>query len=167
MPITHVLTALMCLPVARGEVFSFFADATNLERITPPQLNFVIITPQPILMTVGTLIDYQLRLFGVPSRWQTRIAQWDPPHAFVDEQLHGPYTLWVHTHRFSEQNGQTTISDEVRYRLPLSPIGELVHPIVRTQLQRIFHYRQQAVQRHLRTNTVTPSTMEHHSSVMG
>ncbi|MGE0826471.1 MAG: SRPBCC family protein [Candidatus Binatia bacterium] len=163
MPITHVLTTSMRLALAREEVFAFFADATNLEVITPPQLRFAILTPQPSPITTGTLIDYKLRLFGVPFRWQTRITEWNPPYTFVDEQLRGPYKLWVHTHRFSEHNGETTIEDEVQYRLPFSPFGELTYPLVRAQLQRIFHYRQHAVQTQLRTTAIEEQPIGHHT----
>ena len=95
----------------------------------------------------GTLIDYRLRLFGVPFGWQTRIAIWNPPHEFVDEQLRGPYRLWVHTHRFRTENLVTHMEDEVRYRLPYFPLGEAAYPLVRWQLQRIFAFRRQAIAR--------------------
>lgn len=145
--VTHRLRTSMFLSLPQQEVFNFFAHAENLERITPPELSFRMITPTPVVMGKGTLIDYRLKLFHIPFRWQTIISKWKPPHLFVDEQLRGPYALWVHTHRFEEVSGGTAVSDEVHYRLPLSPLGEVVFPLVRLQLQRIFQFRQKAIEK--------------------
>ncbi|MEP7213865.1 MAG: SRPBCC family protein [Acidobacteriota bacterium] len=142
----HILTRSLKLPVSRADAFAFFADAANLERITPPELKFQILTPQPIKVRQGTLIDYRLRIRGFPVKWQTEIAVWDPPHAFVDRQLHGPYKQWIHRHTFVElDKNNTLIEDEVKYRVGFSPFGELAHILVRRELDHIFDYRQKRV----------------------
>ena len=123
------------------EVFAFFSDASNLERITPPELRFELTTPTPLDMKVGSLIDYRLRLFGVSFGWRTRIAEWEPGVKFVDEQLKGPYAEWIHTHSFRADANGTWVGDNVQYRLPLFPLGEIALPIVKLQLHRIFSYR--------------------------
>ena len=108
-------------------------------RLTPPSLGFKILTPIPITMQEGTLIDYKILLRGLPMRWQTRICRWNPPFEFIDEQLRGPYRKWVHHHTFQEvDSGRTLMRDSVRYALPFPPFGEIVLPIVRVELRGIF-----------------------------
>jgi hypothetical protein len=121
------------------EVFAFFADARNLETITPPWLAFEVLTSDPIAMRPGSLIDYRLRLHGVPLRWRTEIAACQPPHRFVDTQRRGPYREWVHEHTFTARGGGTVVGDHVRYRVPG---GRLVHELfVRRDVERIFDFR--------------------------
>jgi ligand-binding SRPBCC domain-containing protein len=138
------------LPLARERLFPFFADAANLEVITPPELKFRIITPLPITMAEGTLIRYRLRLMGVPFEWLSRITLWDPPREFVDEQVKGPYRKWIHKHLFVETSFGTRVHDAVTYELPLFPLGELAAPLVNLQVRRIFAFREKALKRALR-----------------
>ncbi len=123
-------------------VFAFFADAANLEVITPPWLGFRILTPLPIEMAQDTRIEYRLRLAGMWVRWRTRITRWTPPVGFVDEQERGPYASWQHTHSFRALGGGVLMGDRVRYALPLGPLGSLAHGLaVRAALAAIFDYR--------------------------
>ena len=130
-----------------GAVFEFFAHARNLERITPSWLRFEVLTPEPIAMAPGTLIEYRLRLHGLPVRWTSRIEEWEPGRGFVDSQVRGPYRLWHHRHEFVADGDGTVVRDRVRYALPLGPLGGLGHPLVRRDLQRIFEFRRDAARR--------------------
>ena len=146
---THYLETRTELPQPIADVFAFFANAENLECITPPELAFRILTPTPITVREGTLIDYRLRLFGVPFRWRTRIVEWQPDTQFVDEQLRGPYQHWRHRHTFETSETGTRMTDRVEYRLPLQLIGNIALPLVRRQLDRIFRYRARAIRKEL------------------
>lgn len=151
MPQIQILQREQLVPRMIAEVFAFYGDALNLERITPPLLGFEVTTPRPIEMGVGTLIEYRLKLHRVPVRWRTRIEAWEPPHRFVDMQIRGPYSLWEHTHTFEEDGpGATIIRDRVRYSIPFGPLGELADRLlVRRDLKQIFDYRRDAVAREL------------------
>ena len=145
------------------EVFAFFSDASNLGLITPDWLHFSILTPRPIAMQAGTLIDYQIKLFRVPMRWRTRIDSFDPPHQFVDTQVRGPYKLWRHTHEFTAADGGTLVTDRVEYQLRLGPIGWLAHKVfVGRTLERIFEHRAETIARLLNVgaeSALDPSTV--------
>ena len=143
---TYQLEQEQFIPQPRAEVFRFFSDAFNLERLTPPFLQFKIITPAPIDMHPDTLIDYSLGLYGLGFRWRTRIESYTPDLEFTDTQIRGPYSFWHHTHTFEEVEGGTLMRDRVRYQLPLGPLGRLAHVLfVRRALTRIFEFRRDAI----------------------
>lgn len=129
-------------------VFDFFSSAANLEKLTPDFLRFHILTEQPVDMKPGALIDYRIKVRGLPMRWRTRIAVWEPPHRFVDEQLKGPYRMWIHEHTFREMNGGTEVRDCVRYRVPGWILEPIVHRFfVGPDIERIFRYRQEILEK--------------------
>jgi ligand-binding SRPBCC domain-containing protein len=136
------------LPGTPQDVFPFFADARNLEAITPPLLRFEVVTPGHIEMRVGTLIQYRLRLHGLAINWLTSIQEWDPPHRFVDVQVRGPYALWHHTHTFAPAPGGegTLMRDTVRYAIGFGPLGSLAaRAFVHRDVAAIFDFRREAV----------------------
>ena len=142
---TFCLTADQWVPSPIEEVFAFFSDAHNLESLTPSLLRFKVLTPAPIDMHPGALIDYRLRVHGVPLRWRTEITEWNPPHSFVDTQLKGPYSLWHHTHRFTSERGGTRCTDVVLYRVFG---GKLIQSLfVGRDVEAIFNFRQREMRR--------------------
>jgi len=149
----HTLIREQIIDADLDVVFAFFADAKNLETLTPPWLNFEILTPGPIEMAAGTLIDYRLRLHGIPIRWQSEITGWEPMRRFVDEQRRGPYRRWIHTHEFEAVDGGTLVRDHVRYAVPG---GALAHRwFVAPDLKKIWDYRAQQLEELFRAEPVT------------
>jgi GrpB-like predicted nucleotidyltransferase (UPF0157 family)/ligand-binding SRPBCC domain-containing protein len=134
-------TTEVWLPRPRDEVFQFFSDAANLETLTPPWLRFEILTPTLVLRP-GVRIDYRLRLYGIPVRWQSEISRWEPPERFVDEQRRGPYRKWVHAHTFVEERGGTRVADAVDFEVPF---GWFAGWLVMRDVRRIFAYRTDAL----------------------
>jgi ligand-binding SRPBCC domain-containing protein len=144
---TYELRKEKCINRPLREVFPFFERPENLAKITPPSLGFSVQTPSPIEMKAGAVIDYGIRVIGIPMRWRSLISAYEPPVMFVDEQVIGPYALWHHTHTFREENGATVIEDVVRYALPFGPLGWLAHRLfVRRRLEAIFAYRTNVIE---------------------
>jgi len=138
-----IITFSQWVPTPLNETFPFFSDAHNLERITPPFLKFRILTPAPIEMKVGALIDYQLRLRGFPIKWRTEIMEWNPPHGFTDIQLRGPYLKWIHNHQFFADRGGTQVNDTIRY---VVPGGSIINRFfVKPDLEQVFAYRRKLI----------------------
>ena len=145
-PSDEVLVARQWIPASLDRVFSFFSSAHNLERINPPWLNFQVLTPPEQGIQEGSLIDYRLRVHGIPLRWRTLIESWNPQKSFVDTQLKGPYSKWHHTHRFEEIQGGVLIEDRVLYRVPLSFLGRAVGgAYVKRDVEKIFNYRKKVI----------------------
>lgn len=143
----HVLARSQWVPAGIEQVFPFFQDAGNLVRITPPSLRFEILSPLPVDMHEGALIDYVVRVGLLPFRWTTLITRYNAPTSFVDVQLKGPYSYWHHDHEFISTRGGTEIRDTVHYALPAGPLGSLMHALlVKRKLQRIFDYRSTIIQ---------------------
>jgi ligand-binding SRPBCC domain-containing protein len=142
---TYRFESQLWLPQApRDQIFKFFADPRNLQRLTPEWLRFEILTPTAIEIRQGTLLDYRLRLRGIPLRWQSEIQVWQPPHRFIDRQTRGPYSLWVHEHTFTEKDNGTLVGDKVEYAVPG---GRLVQKFfVAPDLERIFQYRHRVLE---------------------
>jgi len=141
---TYRFESQLWLPQARDQIFKFFADPRNLERLTPDWLHFEILTAPEIEIGEGTLVDYRLRLRGIPLRWQSEIQVWQPPHRFIDRQTRGPYSLWVHEHTFTEKDNGTVVGDKVEYA---APGGRLVQKFfVAPDLERIFQYRHRVLE---------------------
>lgn len=144
------LTDSFEVPADVERTWRFFSTAENLPLITPAWMHFTIVTPGPIEIGADSILDYRVRVNGIPVRWQTRIIDWSPPRQFIDLQIRGPYTLWHHQHTFTPSAGGVTCSDRVIYKLPGGPIGKMVHAIsVRRQLIEIFRYRRGVIAQQL------------------
>lgn len=154
-PGVHVFEAEQFLAQPLERVFEFFSDAKNLERLTPPLLKFAI-AKEPPRLERGAQIEYRLRIHGIPAAWKTLIAEWKPPHRFVDVQLHGPYSLWHHEHQFESVDGGVRIRDRVSYALPFEPFGDLALPLVRSDIHSIFDFRKQAILQAMDANMTVP-----------
>lgn len=143
---TYKLKRQQVIPKPLEEVFEFFSRAENLAKITPESLDFKILTPLPIEMKAGSLIDYTVKPLLLPIRWTTMITDYNPPNGFIDQQLKGPYSFWHHTHSFEHTPEGTLITDEVVYALPFGILGRIVHALfVKRQLRRIFDYRSSVI----------------------
>lgn len=130
----------------KENLYDYFCDAKNLETITPPHLNFQIKKISTPEIQMGTLIDYKLKLYGIPIKWRTLIDEWNPPVQFVDHQLKGPYSLWNHSHKFEQLGEGTLMIDFVRYKVPFGFLGRIVAGAwVKKDVQGIFKYRRETI----------------------
>ena len=142
---THHLNSEIWLPSPRGRVFDFFADPKNLQRITPDWLQFEITSNPKLGISQGTVLEYRLKLRGIPLRWRSEIAVWEPPRRFVDRQVKGPYSLWVHEHTFVEEKGGTKVGDHVEYAAVGGPLVQKF--FIAPDLEKIFAYRKRVLEK--------------------
>lgn len=157
----YVLTSSVVVRAPLDEVFPFFADAGNLESLTPDFLHFAILTPRPIAMAAGARIEYRIRVHGLPLRWRTVITAWEPPHRFVDFQEHGPYRVWNHEHTFRSVPGGTELGDRVELMPRGGPLGPLVFRLfVKRDVLTIFRFREQEIARRFGLVSATPPRIE-------
>jgi ligand-binding SRPBCC domain-containing protein len=152
----HRLVREQIVPCALEEVFDFFSKAENLQELTPPWVHFRILTPLPIQMREGALIDYRITVRGLPMKWRTRIDVWEPGVRFVDRQLSGPYRQWIHLHEFEAVEGGTLIRDTVDFVVPGGPFAALVARIVVPDVERLFDYRRKAIDERFCANPAPP-----------
>jgi ligand-binding SRPBCC domain-containing protein len=142
-PLLHLHRAAV-VRAGIDETFAFFSEAGNLERLTPPWLRFRILTPLPIAMREGTIIDYRILMRGLPLPWRSQIDRWEPGVCFVDRQVVGPYRWWRHEHRFEAVPGGTRVIDAVEY---LPRMRVFSRRLVERDLGRIFDYRHDSLRR--------------------
>jgi ligand-binding SRPBCC domain-containing protein len=144
---TYTLKTETTIDAPLDEVFDFFSKAENLERITPPELSFKILTPLPIVMKAGALIDYKIKLGIFPMNWRTEITVWEPGVRFVDSQLKGPYKKWIHEHRFEARGDKTYMSDQIDYEVPGGPLAPIIHALfIKKKVAGIFDHRQTVIE---------------------
>lgn len=142
----HIFRCEQFLNHSPEKVFDFFKKPENLDSVTPKALGFKILTPSPIRMEKGAVIDYTIRLYGIPMKWKTQISDYQPPHSFTDTQLKGPYRTWIHTHRFIAQADGTLMTDEVQYTIPFEPLSEIGRKLfVEKEIKKIFSYRKEVI----------------------
>ncbi len=167
-PARHLLRTECSIRAPLSEVFAFFSEAKNLEQLTPRKLSFRILTPQPIVMRAGTVIDYRIRLGPFPLRWRTVIERFEPGSAFVDSQHRGPYASWWHEHHFRAEGDSTLMEDRVYYSVPFGPLGRLVNAVlVESQLRHIFEYRARAIREIFPARAVRPPSAKSRAARRG
>lgn len=158
----HVLEREQFVPTPRDTAFRFFANARNLELITPPSLSFRVVTEGEIEMREGTTIDYRIRVLGLPMKWRSLISRWEPGVAFVDQMLEGPYRWWHHLHTFEDREGGTILRDRVEYAVPYGPLAPIAHALfVRRRLAEIFDFRRDVIARYVGSSTGALALLEH------
>jgi ligand-binding SRPBCC domain-containing protein len=158
----HVLEREQFVPTPRDTTFRFFANARNLEVITPPWLSFRVVTAGEIEMREGTTLDYRIRVLGIPMTWRSLISRWEPGVAFVDQMLEGPYRWWHHLHTFEDREGGTILRDRVEYAVPYGPLAPVAHALfVRRRLAQIFDFRRDTIARYVGSSPGALALPEH------